>query len=54
MTTRRASATAERAGHPDRHAMIAEPRKINPLLRLVIWGVERELQQRFVPGRLMG
>ena len=33
---------------------IAEPRRINPLLRLAIWYVERGMRQRFVPGRLLG
>ena len=35
-------------------AFIAEPRRINPLLRLAIWYVERGMKQRFVPGRLLG
>jgi len=35
-------------------AFVAEPRRINPLLRLAIWYVERGLKQRFVPGRLLG
>ncbi len=35
-------------------AFVAEPRRINPLLRVAIWYAERGMKQRFVPGRLLG
>lgn len=35
------------------HAFIAEPQRINPLLRLILWGIERESREPFVAGRLV-
>jgi alkylhydroperoxidase family enzyme len=34
-------------------AFIAEPERINPLLRAVLWGIERQSGQPFVGGRLL-
>lgn len=34
-------------------AFIAEPRRINPVLRAVLWGIERQSGEPFVGGRLL-
>jgi alkylhydroperoxidase family enzyme len=49
-TTSRVPAAARRRGS---RAFIAEPERINPLLRAVLWGIERQSGQPFVGGRLL-
>jgi len=52
-TTKASTAAANRVSDSREKPFIAEPRKINPLLRPWNAVVDREMHQRFVPGRLM-
>lgn len=49
-TTLRDRAPSHRGGS---QAFIAEPQRINPLLRAVLWGLERQSGEPFAAGRLV-
>lgn len=49
----RMTTTRSVARRGDSQAFIAEPERVNPLLRAVLWGIERQSGEPFAAGRLL-